>query len=288
MAMRRTLYRLKGPGGFGEKDYRPTTSKINGLYKKEEEMETEMPWRGWVGRVLSDPRLLGPERYKKLADWLVFRPGDKHSGAGVPTSARTTMPGVERIKGYRYPAPGSRPPVSVPTVDSGPEGSDDSDPYNTGYYWRDTKRNTPNLHSLHIVGSGTPPGVVAAGAVKLTMRTEAVEGGEVKETVLSLHNPPQKDPETQMGSPGNKGVFATGPSPLLSDVDPTGLRAAMSTSWPALNAAVVARQPTQLVTYEWEGRQADVLREREEKGMGVYAGDGTKWRMPKKARQRSW
>ena len=124
--------------------------------------------------------------------------------------------------------------------------------------------------------------------MKLTLRESEVEGGTVKETVLSLHNPAQTRVSEQIGSPGNNGNFATGPSPLLQDVDPTGLRAAMSTSWPALNAAVTARQPTQLVTYEWESRQEEVLREREEKGMGVYAGAGTRWRMPKKSRQRSW
>ena len=166
MALRRTLHRLKGPGGFGEKDYRPTVTKLDGLYKSSDDMDSEMPWTGWVGRFLSNPKVLGPERTKALTDFLVFRPGDKHSGAGAPTSARLTMPGVERIKGYRYPAPGSRPPVSVPTVDSGPEGSDDADPYNTGYYWRDTKRNTPNLHSMHIVGSGAPPGVSVSGGEK--------------------------------------------------------------------------------------------------------------------------
>lgn len=45
--------------------------------------------------------------------------------------------GVPRIKGFRYPAPGSQPPAFVPTVKS----TDDF--YNNLFYTRDS-RNLPN------------------------------------------------------------------------------------------------------------------------------------------------
>jgi len=272
--LRTSLVRLSQQAGKAtESSAGPT------LNRELPEMETMMPWKGWVGRWLSEK--MGAEKYQKLRNFLVFREDDIHNLVGQPESARLTMPGVERIKGFRYPAPGSRGPVSIPTVDLNDDFA--ADPYNTGYYWRDTKRNTPAMTSFSIVGSAISPEQtkLVAGAVKVTVREEDVENGKMVESVMSLN--PAKE---QLGSPGNKGVFATGPS----DFDPSGLRSAMQTNWDALNKAIAERQPTQLVSYEWEEREQEILQLREEKNMGTYAGDGTKWRMPKKSRlrRRTW
>ena len=107
-------------------------------------METMMPWNGWFSRLLKDK--LGDERYTALSNWAQFRPDDPHGLIGVPEHARTTTEGVPRIKGFRYPAPGSRPAVEIPTADL------DSDPYNINYYSKDTRRNAKST-TFHIVGS---------------------------------------------------------------------------------------------------------------------------------------
>ena len=86
------------------------------------------------------------------------------------------------------------------------------------------------------------------------------------------------------GSPGNKGVFATGPSHF----DPTGLRTAMQTNWEALDAALEMRRPSQLVRNEWEYRQDAVLADLKEKGLPPQAGSPTPFSMPRKARVASW
>ena len=43
---------------------------------------------------------------KQLRRWAVFRPDDINDLYPFPRN-RISYPGVERIKGYRYPAPGS-------------------------------------------------------------------------------------------------------------------------------------------------------------------------------------
>jgi len=107
-------------------------------------MESMMPWNGWFTRFLKEK--MGDKRYMALSDWAQFRPDDPHGLVGVPENARTTTVGVDRIKGYRYPAPGSQPPVEIPTRGIG------ADPYEITYYSRDTKRNAKST-KLHIVGS---------------------------------------------------------------------------------------------------------------------------------------
>ena len=41
----------------------------------------------------------------QIEKFFSFRPDDTHNMHQIPP-ANVTMPGVERIKGYRYPAPG--------------------------------------------------------------------------------------------------------------------------------------------------------------------------------------
>ena len=45
----------------------------------------------------------------------MFRPDDPNNLLQVPPQFHVTGSGVERIKGYRFPAPGSQPLATVPT-----------------------------------------------------------------------------------------------------------------------------------------------------------------------------
>lgn len=69
---------------------------------------------------------------------LLFRPEDPNGLIQVlpPTLVNTT---VERIKGNRYPSPGSRSSASIPLL----ENSDDI--YNTNYISRDPKNLKRNV-----------------------------------------------------------------------------------------------------------------------------------------------
>lgn len=188
-------------------DVSPSDGGTTSSGSPSDNMETMMPWQGWVYRLLK--RTLGDEKFEKLRSIALFRSDDPHGLVGVPEHARTTVKGVPRIKGFRYPAPGSRPPVTVPTADLG------SDPYNNNYYGRDTRRNAkPPIY--HIVGSDVSAEERSRlpGTVKLI--SAEGEDGKAGESVELLVSP---EPE-KIGSPGNKGMFATG----KSDYDPSGLR----------------------------------------------------------------
>ncbi|GMH52818.1 hypothetical protein TrRE_jg3973 [Triparma retinervis] len=239
-----------------------------------DEMETMMPWNGWFSRLLKDK--LGDERYTALSNWAQFRPDDPHGLIGVPEHARTTTEGVPRIKGYRYPAPGSRPAVEIPTADL------DSDPYNINYYSKDTRRNAKST-TFHIVGSD-----VTVEETKMLPNTvtmiEIEEGTDADGSKLVKRELLISSQDEQIGSPGNNGMFATG----KSSYDPTGLRSTMQTNWAAMNASVEAHLPTQLCTYEWEAEQEEMLAKWEEQGLPVMPGRAMEWDVPEKRNIASW
>ena len=255
----------------------PAPSKLTGLAPKVDPSttgdfapndgnETMMPWNGWFSDALK--KGLGDEKYEKLRRTVLFKPDDIHNFEGVPQSARLTMPGVERIKGPRYPAPGSRP---IPTIPKDPEGTD---PYDINYYSRDTRRNGNTRIHYTIVKSKDVAALLEQNP------SAKIEGSTDDELVMASALEPLKG----IGSPGNGGMFATG----KSDFDPTGLRAAMQTSHAQMEARLAEHQPTQLPTYEWEGRQEELLADWKAKGLPVQPGQGAAWAMPKGARVASW
>jgi len=237
-------------------------------------METMMPWNGWVSRLLKEK--LGDERYTKLANWAQFRPDDPHGLVGVPEHARTTVAGVDRVKGFRYPAPGSRPAVEIPSRHM------EDDPYDITYYGKDTRRNAKS-HVLHIVGSD-----VTAEEVKMLPNTvkimEIEEGTDADGSKLVKREIVLSPVDEEIGSPGNKGNFATGPS----DYDPSGLRSTMQTNWAAMNAELEKHMPTQQVRYEWEEDQEAMLAKWESEGLPVMPGRVMDWDIPEKRNVASW
>jgi len=245
-----------------------------------------------------------PFRYKRLRDTMTFKENDVHNMEGAPSSAHLTMPGVPSIKGYRYPAPGSQPAVNIPQSDEG------SDPYNTNYYSRDTRRNQKRPKYTTLGGDNTPSEVQAylasrgavveswvetkEEAVAIAARLGEAEGSkylakyEGKETTKARVMFPEdiqaREDAKNPGSPGNKGVFATG----LSEFDPSGLRTAMQTNWAAMDLELEKHRPTQLVHAEWEHRAAAVMEDLQAKGLPPQAGSPVAWDVPEKSRVASW
>jgi hypothetical protein len=247
---------------------------------------------------------LGDEKFTRLRNTMVFRPTDIHNLSGAPESARLTMPGVPSIQGYRYPAPGSQPAVNIPQSDEG------TDPYNTNYYSRDTRRNLKREEITFIGCDNTREEIEeyisARGGVvetwketkeealeicakmdpsEATMYLAKYEGGAVtRARVMFPEDIKAREFAKRPGSPGNKGVFATG----KSDFDPSGLRTAMQTNWAAMNASLEAHRPTQLVRSEWEKRQPEIIEDLKAKGLPMQAGSPMPWSVPERSRVASW
>ena len=115
---------------------------------------------------------------------------------------------------FREVSPGSQEPVDVPRIDL------DEDPYDSGYFKRDTRRRYIDPEFPH-------PDVEK---IKLDMMDP--DDPEVQEAKQKLEAGP-------LSSPGNQGRFPTGPS----DFDPSGLRAVMSVNHKAMQAELDKHMP---------------------------------------------
>ncbi len=269
--------------------------------------QSEIPWdgtgdgHGWFSRFLQEK--LGEERYQKLRSVMLFRADDHHQLGPGPRNARVGMPGVPRIQGFRYPSPGQREAAQIPTSDL------DNDPYNIAFYPRDTVRNKP-LDRIRIQGSSMTKDEhlahLAHRDAHIEEYTETVEearevaknlpeaeaakylvpfdGGLTKVTRRATTTKESRLASYKKGSPGNKGVFATGPSSF----DPSGLRATMSTNWAAMYGELEKHRPTQLVRYEWWDEQDDIIAKYEAKGIPPPPGRPQPLNVPERARVASW
>ncbi|MGK3738913.1 MAG: hypothetical protein ACI90V_005760 [Bacillariaceae sp.] len=181
---------------------------------KETSKESLMPWRGWVERLLRDK--MSPEKFDAAKGYFYFWPEDPNNLHQVPyPDTRTTVSkdGKESVS-YREISPGSQPFVDIPLDDL------DADPYDTGYFKRDTRRRYVDPEFPH---------------------------PDVEQLKLDMQDP--NDPEVQeakkqlaigpASSPGNNSQFATGPS----DFDPTGLRAVMAVNNPELFKSLDKHMP---------------------------------------------
>jgi len=196
--------------------------------------------KGWV------------EKFRQL---MLFKPDDIHNLHQNPDPLMK-MPGVPRIQGYRYPAPGSRPVARIPAHPSADHVFD------TKYYSRDTKRNLPS-GNLTIL----PP--------KL-----ALEQGLPEIFDASVLQVPGGETMSQ-GSPGNK-------NPAVLKYDKTGLRSAMSATHEELQKALAAELPDHLPYYPWEKDLAKHEAIWAAKGIPPQAGVPFKWKVPKIARRATW
>ncbi len=78
----------------------------------------------------------------QIKNLMSFKPGDVHGMSQAP-KPHFKMPGVDRISGYRYPAPASQRLANVPY--SNPDKT-----YDIGYFKRDSRQTygTEYFHDL--------------------------------------------------------------------------------------------------------------------------------------------
>ena len=227
---------------------------------RESTKTTMLPWNQWVQRFIQDT--FGEERYQKFRHFMFFdadvpyETGPIYPATKVPISKEDPS----KFAMYRTPSPGSQAPVKLPEFDL------DEDPYDSGYFKRDTRRRylsselgNPDLEKrkLALMDPNDP-------AVQEEL--EKIEAG----------------PES---SPGNKGVFATGPTSF----DPTGLRATMSVTWTAMNKSLDAHMPNHLPVPVWMERADAVKASYEAKDIPVPVGEYySALKVPRERRVASW
>ena len=209
-----------------------------------------------------------PKFARDFVHSLQFRP--KHPHRMEPGQAANWVPEgpqkVERIKGYRYPAPGSREAARVPRVENTDEVFD------TKYYSRDTRRARRDRAVILARKYLAPTELKAIEAAKAPP-PELKEGEEAPQPM-------------SIGSSGNFGKLNF--EIAVSRYSPDGLRSAMSATHPALEAAIKEQDADQLITYAWEPDADEILADLKAKGLPPTPGAAYKWTLPASARQAQW
>ena len=101
---------------------------------RESTKTTMMPWKGWFQRFVAEQ--IGEDKLKEIRKKVYFMEDDiydlntPNQSYKIPISR--TDPSITHQ--YRYPAPGSQPAVRIPDME------EDEDPYDSGYFKRDTRR----------------------------------------------------------------------------------------------------------------------------------------------------
>jgi hypothetical protein len=197
---------------------------------RESTKTTMMPWKGWFQRLLQDQ--LGEERFQKIRNIMLFAPDDIYDLQQSPKPNQkipiANDPSITHM--YRYPSPGSQTPVKLPEFEEG------EDPYDTGYFKKDTRRR-------YLSSELGNPDVERA---KLEMMDPDGQNPLVQSELQKINAGPES-------SKGNKGVFATGPS----DFDPTGLRATMSVTWSEVEKSLDAHMPDHIPEPCWMKHKTD-------------------------------
>lgn len=210
------------------------------LPARESNKTTMMPWKGWFQTFLKE-RVLSETQFKKFRETFFFMPDDIYDLQQSPKLAQKvpiskTDPTITHM--YRTPSPGSQKPVRQPEFEDG------EDPYDSGYFKKDTKRR-------HLYSALKDPEIEKAKLLLMDQSDPAVV-----EELAKLEAGP-------LTSPGNKGRFATGPT----DFDPTGLRATMSVSWKELEKSLDSHMPDHLPTETWRGKEQEITAWHEERGL---------------------
>ncbi|CAM9805479.1 unnamed protein product [Chrysoparadoxa australica] len=160
--------------------------------------------------------------------------------------------GVDRIKGYRYPAPSNQQPPNYPAD----HGDKSVDIYDTNYYSRDVSR---------------PPTTVYTAQ----RYAEALEA--------NLAELPDPEGVRASSSQGNK-------NPAVLRYDPSGLRSAMSATWTEMDKALEKAQDNHNVHYAWEDKASavEIIEDCKTKGLPPVPGVPYKWNEPALRRQAQW
>lgn len=177
-------------------------------------------------------RVLG-DKYAELKKMVEFRPDDTHDLHQAPP-AKMSMPNIERIKGYRYPSPGSQPTAVMP---------DEQDmKYDIKYFSRNTRR------------GGHLDEKSRSNRYFETMSTGATELATV-------------DDDMDIGSPGTHYTANT-----VKAYDPTALRSAMTATHAETHKAIQSKMPTHNVKFLWEERIAEINALTTDKGLPPVPG----------------
>ena len=165
---------------------------------RESTTTTMMPWRGWADRFLKDK--MTPEQYSTWRNTFYFWPEDPYNLWQMPAAAAKIPVSADgQEAAFREVSPGSQAAVNIPVHPL------DDDPYDSGYFKRDTRRRYINPEFPH-------PDIER-------LKLDMLDPNDPE--VIAAKEKLAAGPES---SPGNGLRFATGPS----DFDPTGLRAVMS------------------------------------------------------------
>lgn len=215
------------------------------LPARESNKTSMMPWKGWFQTFLKE-NVLGEERFKQFRNVFFFMPDDIYDLQQSPKLAQKipiskTDPSITAM--YRQISPGSQEPVRQP------EFEDNADPYDTGYFKRDTRRRYLSSEL------GNPN--VEKAKLELMDSNDAA----VVEEIAKIEAGP-------VSSPGNKGRFATGPS----DFDPSGLRATMSVTWSELEKSLDSHMPDHLPTPTWRKNDKEIIAWYRERDIPVPVG----------------
>jgi len=240
-----------------------------------------MPWEGWLSRAVQ--KGMGDELYSKMRNVFLFRPEDGNFLEQQPRPNQKFSVGADpknpTFVKFRYPSPGSQ---SVPNV---PKSPVNNDPYDISYYSRDTRRRERET----FIGVSDKAGaeyVTKHGIQLIESPTEAIGDGEKTDSKF-LNEIDTVAARVKLGSPGNKGNFATGPSGEFNE-GATALRATMSTNHEITEASLDAHMPTQLPTSTWMKNEDDILAIWKEKGLPPQLGLPHRWKLPKHAKMASW
>eukprot|EP00634_Sargassococcus_sp_CCMP2135_P004058 CAMPEP_0198648208 /NCGR_PEP_ID=MMETSP1467-20131203/3314_1 /TAXON_ID=1462469 /ORGANISM="unid. sp., Strain CCMP2135" /LENGTH=204 /DNA_ID=CAMNT_0044383909 /DNA_START=81 /DNA_END=695 /DNA_ORIENTATION=- len=191
-----------------------------------------------------------PKSVQNFIEGLQFRP-QKPSDMEPSPLVRQKLKGVDRIQGYRYPAPGSRPPARIPRVDN------TDDVFDIKFLGKDTRRAPRN----HIIFTN-----------KKCLDSEEIKAITTKAESVKL----------DWGSSGKFG------NPAVKEYDPTGLRSSMTATHEALAKSLEEHKPTQLVHYEWWDEQDAIIADAKAKGIPPPPGKPPAWKYPKERYQASW
>lgn len=233
---------------------------------KESTQVSLMPWRGWFDRYLKE-KVFTESQYKTFRHIFFFMPDDIYDlqqspkpNQKIPISK--TDPTITAM--YRHPSPGSSPPASLPEFSN--DGSYDDDPFDIGYFKRDTRR--------RYLSSEMGNREQELAKLKLMDQNDPLVQEEIKKVLAG-----------PLSSPGNKGKFATGPS----DFDPTGLRATMSVTWAELEKSLDSHMPNHLPTPIWVGHESSILQWYKDRDLPVPVGAYyTALKVPRERRIARW
>jgi len=226
-----------------------------------------MPWNSWFSTFLADK--LGPEKYQWVRKLVLYKPDDYNNFEQMPrpnTKLGISAKDPNLKMQFRYPSPGSQPPVEQPNEDPS-FGNPGDDPYNVSYYKRDTGRRY----------TSEPGAGLHRDLEKIRLDLLPQDDPRVKEAVEEFEKGPGS-------SPGNKGQFAL----AKSDYDPSGLRAAMSTNYKATQESLDSNMPDHLPTPVWMSKQEEIVNWYEERDLPVAIGGTGFGLIPPKGRIAKW